>query len=619
MIQYNSRVKMNDVGIRFYEQDLLYDDYLYSGDIDIDLNLEYASPGFGVALIDNEGNSIIRNYSLIFKLGAGVFEIIEKDINNNPKVLFSMSATPATTYKDNLRFKISKRGNKYSFIIGELELNDLSLDIEINNYIIAYYSNKDNIIKEINIAAAIPYDWNVNMTNTSGGYINFVRDGFDLINCKYPAEVEQLNIPLNAGTYYLKYDKDNTDITSYVMLSDDKRLTNVEKNILNNKNIFKLDSKTNVSLKFTGTYGSIRNICITNESDNEYLRTNIENGLSKNIEESYIKFLLSNIKYFEFNGTIKNVPGNVHYSPLNYSIINLSNTSYGLYDLKISETVEYKYVYENGELSIYDSNKVKRWSKSIGLQTFVTIFKNVNGNINNLKIIDNNNNETYFGVTNEITKYVPGLIKSPIVVLDKDRDDEKAQPLNLSSSYRIINKEKGPYYHFTNVEREYFLPTRRIVLDKLPSTIPGSVKIYLIDKDAKVDISKILNIPDKDKDVIADTIDECVNGQYLILSEDEFNMFGCCVYKETGEIIFNADLSNYQYVFVDYLKAENYCINYDYARKSYAIDISTTSDSVSVVYDNIESTIGKYEYINEQQYINSKIIPSENCYIVIGS
>lgn len=619
MIQYNSRVKMNDLGIKFYEQDLLYDNYLYSGDIDIDLNLEYASPGFGVALIDNEGNSIIRNYSLIFKLGAGVFEIIEKDINNNPKVLFSMSATPATTYKDNLRFKISKRGNKYSFMIGELELNDLSLSAEINNYIIAYYSNKDNIIKEINIAAAIPYDWNVNMSNTNGGYINFVRDGFDLIDCKYPAEVEQLNIPLNAGTYYLKYDKDSTDIESYIMLSDDKRLTNSEKNILNNKNVFKLDSKTNVSLKFTGTSGCIRNICITNETDNEYLRTNIKDGLSRNIEESYLKFLLADIKYFEFRATIKNVPGSVHYSPLNYSIINLDNISYGLDDLKISQTVEYKYVFENGELSIYDNNKIKRWSRTTGLQTFVTIFKNVNGHINNLKIIDNNNNETYFGVTNEITKYVPGLIKSPIVVLDKDRDDEKAQPLNLSSSYRIINKDKGPYYHFTNVEREYFLPNRRIVLDKLPSVIPGSVKIYLIDKDAKVDISKILNIPDKGKDSIADTIDECVNGQYLILSEDEFDMFGCFVYKETGEIIFDADLSNYQYVFIDYLKSESYCINYDYERKSYAIDISTTSESVSVVYDNIENTIGKYEYINEQQYVNSKIIPSENCYIVIGS
>ena len=80
MIQYNSRINVDDNGIEFYEQDILYDDYLYSGDIDITLKIDYANPGFGVALIDNEGNSIINSKTLIFKLGCGTFEIIEKDL-----------------------------------------------------------------------------------------------------------------------------------------------------------------------------------------------------------------------------------------------------------------------------------------------------------------------------------------------------------------------------------------------------------------------------------------------------------------------------------------------------------------------------------------------------------
>ena len=603
MIQYNSRVEVNNYGIKFYEQDLLYDDYEYSGDIDIDLNLEYASPGFGVALINNEGNSIVNNHAILFKLGSGVFEILEKDIYNNTKVLFSTSATDATPYKNDLKFKISIRNNKFTFTIGELKLLNLTLSAEINNYIIGYFSSKDNVIKSINIASSIPYDWNINMVNTNGGYIKFVRDGFDLIDCKNDAEIEQMNISLAPGTYYLKFDKTkDSNIIPYVFNSSDKRLTNKEKNLLNNKNIFKLDNYENVNLKFTGTHGSIRNICITSEEDNEYLRTNIKDGLSKNIDRSYVKFLLSNIKYFEFIGTVKNAPGYTHYNPIGYSIIDLFNISYGLYDLKISEEVEYKYVFVFGEISIYDSNKVKRWSHTTGLQNYITFFKNVNGYINNLKIIDNNGNETYFGVTNEITKYVPGLIKSPIVVLDKDRDDEQAKPLNLSSSYRIIDTINGPYYYFTNVEREYFKPNRRIVLENLPSIEPGSIKIYMIDKDANFDLNKILYIPDAGKDTIKDTIDKCVNGQYLIITEDEYNAFGCCVYKETGEIIFDTDLSEYQIIIVDY-----------------AVDISTISNSVSVIYDNIENTIGKYEYINEQQYVNSKIIPSENCYIVIGN
>ena len=290
-----------------------------------------------------------------------------------------------------------------------------------------------------------------------------------------------------------------------------------------------------------------------------------------------------------------------------------------MYDLLISETVEYKYVYESGEISIYDKNGTKRWTTSVNLATTLTVFSNVNGYITNLKLIDNNGNEIYFGVHNEITKYVPGLIKSPIVVLDKDRDDENARPLDLSASYRIIDKEYGPYYYFTNVEREYFKAKRRIVLEKLPLQERGSIKIYLIDKDANFELDKIYHIPDKGPDTIMDTIDTCVNGQYMIVTEDEYDEYGIVVYRETGEIIFNNDLSEYSYILVDYYKNDSYAINYDYARQAYSVDISTINKTVSIVYDNIENNIGTYEYINEQRYVNSKIVPSENCYIVIGS
>lgn len=619
MIQYNSRININN-GIEFYEQDILYDDYLYSGDIDITLKIDYANPGFGVALIDNEGNSIINSKALIMKLGSGTFEIIEKDTNNNVSILFSSSASEAKPYKEDLLFKISKRNNIYTFTIGTLELKNLTLKTEMNNYILGYYSNKDNVIKSINIASSIPYGWNVNMINTGGGYIAFNRDGFNLKGCNGKAEVEQLNIKLSRGRYYLKFDKSNDcDIVPYVFNSNDNRISDDEKNILKHNNIFELPEASNVSLKFVGTVGSISKICITTEADNEYLRTTISDGENRNISGSYIKFLLTNLKYFEFTGMVKNAPGNDHYTPQNYSIVNINNISYGLYDMTISEGIEYKYIYESGEISVYDNNGIKRWSASASLATTLSVFNNINGYITNLKLIDNNGNETYFGVHNEITKYVPGLIKSPIVVLDKDRDDENARPLDLSASYRIIDKEYGPYYYFTNVEREYFNAKRRIVLEKIPLQEAGSIKIYLIDKDANFNLNKIYHIPDKGQDVIMDTIDTCVNGQYMIVTEDEYDEYGITVYRDTGEIIFNTDLSEYKYILVDYYKNDSYAINYDYSRQAYSVDISTINKTVSVIYDNIENTIGTYEYINEQQYVDSKIIPAENCYIVIGS
>ena len=33
-----------------------------------------------------------------------------------------------------------------------------------------------------------------------------------------------------------------------------------------------------------------------------------------------------------------------------------------------------------------------------------------------------------------------------------------------------------------------------------------------------------------------DTIDMCVDGQYLTITEDEYNSFGVVLYRETGEI-----------------------------------------------------------------------------------
>ena len=395
MIQYNSRINVNN-GIEFYEQDILYDDYLYSGDIDITLKIDYANPGFGVALIDNEGNSIINSKTLIFKLGSGTFEIIEKDINNNISILFSTSASPARPYKQDIIFKISKRNNAYTFNIGELELKNIVLKTEMNNYILGYYSNKDNVIKSINIASSIPYGWNVNMVNTEGGYVSFNRDSFTLEGCNNNAEIEQLNIKLSRGSYYLKFDKSkDSDIKPYIFISEDERMSDDEKNLLNTNNTFTLPEASNVSLKFVGTIGTISNIYITTESDSKYLRTSIIDGENKSIYGSYVKFLLNDLSYFEFIGYIENAPGIDHYSPQDYSIININNQSYGLYDMSISENVEYKYVYESGEISVYDKNNIKRWSASAKLSSFLTVFNNVNGYITSLKLIDLNNNELF--------------------------------------------------------------------------------------------------------------------------------------------------------------------------------------------------------------------------------
>ena len=52
MLKSNSRIELLD-GIRFYEQDVLYDDYVFTGSFKIELDIDYYNNGFGIMLIND--------------------------------------------------------------------------------------------------------------------------------------------------------------------------------------------------------------------------------------------------------------------------------------------------------------------------------------------------------------------------------------------------------------------------------------------------------------------------------------------------------------------------------------------------------------------------------------
>ncbi|MGL5507800.1 MAG: hypothetical protein ACRDB0_07860, partial [Paraclostridium sp.] len=279
MLQPNSRIEI-DNGIKFYEQDFLFDDYIYTGDLDITLNIEYASPGFGIALINSEGVSLSdKEEVLLFKMSHKVAEVIYKN-KDSQKTLATFNSAYAKTHTEDLQFRLIKNSNKYELYIGSQKVCNFKAPCDIESYNISYYSNKNNIIKNINIASAIPYGWITNMQNTNGGYIEFSRDAFELKYCKNDAEIEQINIELNAGKYYLKYEKDeDCDIRTFVVHSDDNRLSDEEKNILSfADNSFKVEHGQKINLKFKGTKGKVKKIQITTLKDNDYVRTTPEKG-----------------------------------------------------------------------------------------------------------------------------------------------------------------------------------------------------------------------------------------------------------------------------------------------------------------------------------------------------
>ena len=89
MLNRNARIEELS-GIRFYEQDIIYDDHAYSGDIEIVIQGSYLSPGFGIAILNNEGMAL-QNQKEIYLLKTGMREatayykngLIQKIVKNN--------------------------------------------------------------------------------------------------------------------------------------------------------------------------------------------------------------------------------------------------------------------------------------------------------------------------------------------------------------------------------------------------------------------------------------------------------------------------------------------------------------------------------------------------------
>lgn len=604
MLQPNSRINL-DNGIKFYEQDILFDNYIYTGDFDIALTLNYANPGFGVGLTNSEGKTLSdKEEVLLFKLGQKSVDVIHMN-KDAQKVLATYNSAYAKTYTEDLTYTLQKRGAEFTLYVGEQKVCLFKAPSEFETYNLIYYSNKDNQIKNINIASSIPYGWVTNMQNTNGGYIWFYRDAFEFKHCNGEAEIEQPDIYLSYGKYYLKYETEgDCDIVPYIFLSQDERLLDERKNILNPiDNSFILDNSQKISLKFEGTSGKIKKIRITTQKENDYIRTSPDKGEKIEIGGSSIKLDLSLIKTASWTGKVNHAPGLDHNNPIDYSILSFDAYSYGLFDLDIAQEVDYKYRYEDKKITIYTmQDKIVKEYKI--KNNILTIFKNINAVIKDFVVIDIYGNDTNIIVENTIKKFAPGTIYSPIIVLD-----ENDQPLDLSSSYRVYSKNNKDYYWFTNTEREYFEPAHLIRLTNMPSHKTGTIIAYGIKKESSLNLDNILRIPKEG----LDSIDMCAN-YYDIIFEKDLRYIN----KDYKEIRFN-DISDYKLIIVDYLKEDSYAINYRHDLNSYEIDISTKEDKeTSVIYNNAAENKDGITFINEYKYVDTKVVPSEDCYIVLG-
>lgn len=235
MFANDSRIEHVSNGIRFYEQDVAMCDYSFTEEkLDINLKIDYLSPGFGIVLMQESRNpNTDTSIAYLFKLGVNSFKVYKRANQEISNVWTEACIFAPNENKLNqpLRFTINKRsislvlvdGDRSKRQIIDLPLGSYKIKKTLQEYKVGIYSSAGNIVHDISFDSNVPDKWMKSIANVNGGRMSFFEDGFLFEECEHDAELEQKDILLKAGRYYLGYDTEEIngkfDIKSYIFPS----------------------------------------------------------------------------------------------------------------------------------------------------------------------------------------------------------------------------------------------------------------------------------------------------------------------------------------------------------------------------------------------------------------
>lgn len=587
----NSRVYNNN-GLTFYENDLLIDDYIHSGDMVLSFDAEYLNPGIGIAILKNTNGYVYKsNESFLFKLGdksAGIYY----RLGDYKKVIedFTTNIEMGLT----IHFELIKTDRNIQILCNGTKIIDYTIQKTLDSFFISLYSSKYNTIKNLKIVSGIPSMWTVNMDKTNGGYVKFSKNKFTITDSCMNAELEHYGIELTPGYYYLTYTlSEDSDIKSYLYKESDNVLS-ISDNILNNSNGFEVvNSESGVSkfiLKFIGKNGSVSNIKISKNLYDKYVPSKNNIGI---IENSYIDILIRTVKKAEFVFTAININND---SSSFIAKSDTSSESISAANLYVKQGIEYKMVYdkESGTIETFINEELNTKRAIPEPINKITFFNNMNIIMKSIKIYKDNG-DVEDGIQKEETvKYIPYGITSPILICYNDENGEYS-PFDISSSYRIIDN----IYRFTNIEREIFEDQNNILLSK---DCEGSIIVRGISEKTNYDFNKIYNI----------TIDD--DNDITPFSKDAIDIYDFSYDKEKNSITID-DGKEYKYIVIDYEKKNSYAINYMPEVMCYQVLISSTESDIDIIYDTAIISNDDSIVIKNKKVLDIPII--EDKYIVL--
>lgn len=549
MFDNKARVAQTIGGCRWYEQDIVLLDYIYSGNCIIDISLEYNTPGFGILLAEADGSDVFDSgYSVLYRIGDRSYSVEEKimgDSNGGTEgsypVMPDGSTVHLTFYKADKMIWMTytytdTSGNTVTY--GGYNLGNASLAEDLESYRIGFYSNAGNVLNLATISTAMPAGWVVNIHNTNGGRVFFLENGFTINDCEYQAELEQQNIYLEAGTYYVDYIlSDDSDIKSYIIpvAGTKLELFDVNKNILQNES-FTLEEDGLINLKFVGTHGTVYNICIKDMQDSVYVETE-EDG-ERTEDGSLIRIDLTKIKEFTITATISSVPEYDLTELPPYFIVKVNDTSYIVSDFSLDMDTAYTYYYtqENNTLTVNGR------SISTSGCSELLLFYNINAVITEFIVTYQNGEVNDILHSDTYKHYITSDMTTPILVTDLD-----GEPYDLSSSFREVIQN-----HQT---LDYFNLYTPMSLSHRVNTFTTSFRVYGIPSSATIDKTK-------------NTIEEFAT-RYTELSTTQYSYD-----SQKNEVTVNDTArKSYKYIAVVYSDADTYLYRFtNWAREIFTAD-----------------------------------------------
>ena len=565
MLKANSRTESNH-GLRFFEQDIVMLDYLFSGDCEISVAVNYQSPGIGILFAEGSGNLSDINSAYLVRLGYDELSVVRKRLSINT-VLAKNSCVFASPQAE-ATFVVSLRGKHLEVRSGNYVMGSCMLDKNISDYQLGIYSSAGNTVTAMTVLSGSPENWIVNMKNTVGGHIRFVDDGFIVTGCSQDAEL-QTTFLLQPQDYYLGYqESDDSNLTAYMFPASDTRNDDSVKNRLENGRITVAVAEPWI-LKFKGLAGTISQIGLKNKPHEDYVPT--ENAGSVSLEGSKLIVDMAGVDEIEWVGTIHAIPDIPLTEVQAFAVISSgANRIQPMHmDYELGENLLFRFVkstrtfYANGfSLHLGGSES----------DTRITLFENVSGLISSLKLTLSNGEEQNCMVRSVRHLSLPGAIRGPIVVVGMDGD-----PLDLSSSYREISREGQIQYLFTNTERETFPATEQeLLLEKTPASTTGSIVVYGIKPVSSRNRTAVFRMTSS-----VDTIDAYAT-HYDILDESLFT-----VDADSSSVLLSDEAVSRGYIeyVVDYVKEDSYCVNYLADTGAYQVEIVSAQSKVSAIYE----------------------------------